>query len=101
MADTELTADLIDLQKRSDTAWARFLAVADEAGPRNVDSAWPDAVREEAERWWDEWGRRADRVREAIDAWAEESGQRRIDIETELKKQIRGGKGPQLWPVDE
>ncbi|MGW1769458.1 hypothetical protein ACWCQL_36105 [Streptomyces sp. NPDC002073] len=56
-------------------------------------------TRFEAERWWAEWGARADRVREAIDAWAEESGQRRLDIEAELKKQIRGG--PQLWPVDE
>ncbi|MGG8406441.1 hypothetical protein ACM614_07310 [Streptomyces sp. 12297] len=100
MADTELRDDLVDLQKRSDTAWARFLAVADEAGPRNVDTAWPDEVREEADRWWAEWGERAARVREAIEAWAGESGQRRLDIEMELKKEIRGEKGPQIWPTD-
>ncbi|MET9852220.1 hypothetical protein ABZY57_04610 [Streptomyces sp. NPDC006450] len=44
------------------------------------------------------WHDRADVVRKAIAAWQAESSQSRIDIEGRLKAEVRGGKGPQVWP---
>lgn len=41
---------------------------------------------------------RGEIVRKAIAAWERESGQSRIDIEGQLKGEVREGKGPQVWP---
>ncbi|MFF4429718.1 hypothetical protein ACFYZ4_11180 [Streptomyces sp. NPDC001513] len=40
-------------------------------------------------------------MRAAISHWAGESDQRRFDIETRLKGEVRGGKDPQVWPESE
>ncbi|MFD8951981.1 hypothetical protein ACFV0B_24350 [Streptomyces xanthophaeus] len=101
MADTELTDDLILLQKRADTAWARLREIQDRHGRPTIEGGWPQEAHTEWQTGKEAWGTQIDAVREAIDAWAQESGQRRIDIETRRKATVRGGKDPQVWPEAE
>ncbi|MFZ3492268.1 hypothetical protein ACODT5_03325 [Streptomyces sp. 5.8] len=98
MADIELTDDLILLQKRSDTAWVRVQEIQDRHGRPSAEGGWTDDAHSEWDTAWKVWGDQTDVVREAIAAWAGESGQSRINIEGRLKGEVRGGKGPQIWP---
>ncbi|MCX4546646.1 hypothetical protein [Streptomyces sp. NBC_01565] len=98
MAEIELTDDLILLQKRSDTAWARLREIQDRHGRPAQAGGWSHEAEAEWQNAREQWGERIDSVRAGIDTWARESGQRRIDIETRLKGTVRAGKDPQVWP---
>ncbi|MFD4865314.1 hypothetical protein [Streptomyces sp. NPDC058412] len=101
MADMEPNDELFRLQKRSDSAWADLRAIQDRRGRPSQEGGWSPEAQEEWQAAWTVWGDRVDTVRAAISHWAGESGQRRIDIETRLKGEVRGGKDPQVWPEGE
>lgn len=73
-ADIELTDNLILLQKRSDTAWARVREIQDRYGRPTAEGGWTDDAHAEWNAAWKVWGDQTDIVREAIAAWAGESG---------------------------